>query len=110
MVDSIFDGQVSATIHANTRYEWPIKIEAKLDTGADRSSIDLDLAKGLGYESVREVKIKNANGVQTRPCFLLNVEINGYVYEIEASGANRSNLNYPFLIGLADLREIYEEE
>lgn len=110
LVDSVLDGVTDVTVYSNTRYDWGITTTAKIDTGADRSSIDLKLAKALRLREIGEVRVRNANGNSVRPVYSLLIEINDLVYDIEVSAIDRSKLVYPILLGRLDLQEICEEE
>ena len=87
------------TIHARAPRKWRLKVRAKLDTGAARCSIDDQLARALGLEKVGEVTVKNAMGRQTRPLYNAMIRIGRYRFDIRISGADRSNLSTPMLIG-----------
>lgn len=110
LVDSVLSGKTRVTIYSNTRYEWGFTTNAKIDTGADRSSIDLKLAKALRLRKVGEVRVRSANGRTVRPVYAMLVEINDYVYDIEVSAIDRSKLAFPLILGRLDLQEICEEE
>lgn len=110
LVDSVLSGKTRVTIYSNTRYDWGFTTNAKIDTGADRSSIDLKLAKALRLRKIGEVRVRSANGRTVRPVYAMLVEINDYVYDIEVSAIDRSKLAYPLILGRLDLQEICEEE
>ena len=110
LVDSVLSGKTRVTIYSNTRYDWGFTTNAKIDTGADRSSIDLKLAKALRLRKVGEVRVRSANGRTVRPVYALLVEINDHVYDIEVSAIDRSKLAFPLILGRLDLQEICEEE
>jgi hypothetical protein len=110
LVDTILDGHTIVTLYSNTKYEWSFTTDAKIDTGADRSSIDIELAKALRLQKVDEVIVVNANGRTRRPVYLLTIEVNNIVYDIECNGVNRFRLNYPLILGMSNLREMCEEE
>lgn len=87
------------SVHGENGRKWSIKIKAKLDTGAKRSSIDIALARSLELEQIGEVTVRNAMGKQTRPLFKSRVRIGRKTYSVEITGADRSHLKCPMIIG-----------
>lgn len=81
-------------------------VEAKLDTGAFRTSIDINLAKELGIKvsSDRKVFIRSASGQKYRPLVNLTFELAGKKITSDASIVDRSHLNYPIIVGRKDLK------
>lgn len=80
------------------------KVKARIDTGATQSSIDLNLAKELGYTKyVGQVNVVSANGIKTRPLVEVNYELSGKKIKSVFTLADRKNLNYSVLIGRNDL-------
>lgn len=77
------------------------KIPAKIDTGAEKSSINLNLAKELGLTKdiwgIR--KIKSSNGEEYRPLVKSKIKIKNRLVPITFTITHRSNLKYPILIG-----------
>jgi alpha-L-glutamate ligase-like protein len=115
-----------------------LEVEAKIDTGAGFSSIDLDLARQLGFgETITEYEklnisyeeIKNTNkekrenlfknipdladtvivhsshGTTYRPMVKINILMNNIDIVAKASIIDRSNLNYPIIIGKINLKK-----
>jgi hypothetical protein len=103
---------------------WPVKLRAKLDTGAKTSSLhatDIQRFKRGGQDWVRfstedkknnaktkhvelpikrEVKIKShRNNAAVRPVVDIRFCLNGNVYQSEFSLVDRSHFNYPVLLG-----------
>ncbi len=72
---------------------------AKFDTGAKWSSIDKRLAKKLGVKVIKEKKVKSSLGKQKRMLVELKMEIYGRRFDVKATMADRSKLNYLFLVG-----------
>src|SRR3989344_3892643 len=86
------------------------KVEARIDTGALRSSIDRNLAEELGLLDESNILWKkryayrSAHGKQARPVIGLNIRLAGRKIKTSASVANRSRLSTPILIGRRDLQ------
>jgi len=86
------------------------KVEARIDTGALRSSIDRNLAEELGLLDESNILWKkryayrSAHGKQARPVIGLNIRLAGRKIKTSASVANRSRLSTPLLIGRRDLQ------
>ena len=104
--DWILDGERRIFIYANTTYAWAIGLRSKIDTGADTSSIDDMLAKALGLEVIGSVNIRNANGKDKRTLYRASVKFDGEVYNISLTGSDRSELEFPIIIGRDLLQEI----
>jgi alpha-L-glutamate ligase-like protein len=81
-------------------------IDAKLDTGAFRTSIDKELVEQLQIPIFpdRKVFIKSASGQNYRPLINLTFEISGKKIITDASVVDRSDLSYPLIIGRKDLK------
>jgi len=77
------------------------KILAKVDTGAEKSSIHLDLAKKIGL--TKEIwgikKIKSSNGEEYRPLVKSKIKIGNRKLPVIFTITKRSELKYPILIG-----------
>lgn len=85
-------------------YNGNRKIKARIDTGATQSSIDLNLAKELGYNKhIGQVNVVSANGIKTRPLVEISYELSGKKIKSMFTLADRKNLNYSILIGRNDL-------
>lgn len=90
-------------VHSNEGVAHQI-VRARIDTGATQSSIDMDLAKKLGYTKyVGKVNVISANGIKTRPLIEVSYELSGKKIKSVFTLADRSNLNFSVLIGRADL-------
>ncbi len=119
-----------------------MEIDAKIDTGADSTSIDTELAKKLGFEDAlhffenipksnstdrktlkqisdeydtKYVKAHpdiqsisftySASGVSMRPKVEITFTMNSVKIRTKTSIIDRSNLEYPVIIGRKDLRK-----
>jgi hypothetical protein len=79
---------------------------AKVDTGADSSSIDESLLKSLGEKEVIEHKyIRSALGRHKRPTVFLEIELRGKTYKQKFTVSNRQNMNFKILIGCDILKK-----
>ena len=112
LVDYIEDGIMPITLW--THHNWLVTIEAKIDTGADRSSLDIGLIEALEFKPTKvKQRVRSASGVSTRKLYRASFHMNEQHQELIVSGADRSNMRYPMIIGHEDflnLCEIEEEE
>ncbi len=77
-------------------------VKAKSDTGARRTSVDLELAARLGTGSIKDtVTVRSGTSKQSnaRPIVDLTIAINGQTHSIEANVQDRSHMNYQLLLG-----------
>ena len=82
-----------------------LTLEAKLDTGAYRSSIDSQLVEDLGIPlSETKVFVQSASGRSFRKTVKLTFEIAGKKITTLASVVNRSHLKYQMIVGRIDLK------
>lgn len=73
---------------------------AKIDTGADSSSVDTSIAQALGEKPVLSHKyIKSALGRDLRPIISIDLEIHGMKCNENFTISDRKNLRYKILIG-----------
>ncbi len=83
--------------------------QARVDTGALRTSIDKRLAESLGLLSEENVlwrrrfAYRSAGGKQSRPVIALTISIKGRKVKTSASVANRSSMSTPILLGRNDI-------
>lgn len=84
-----------------------VKVKAKLDTGAWRSSISEDLAEELGLLAEDNIlwtkKVRSAVGKEKRPVINITFWLKGRKIETSASVADRSRLRKKFIVGRRDL-------
>lgn len=124
---------------------WGVHVEAKLDTGALTSSLhatdietfekdgdtwvrfttriedernDETSTKDFELPLYRTLRVTGAGGSDERPVVLLKICMNDTVYEEQFSLRDRSNMNYPMLLGrrtiqhlgLIDVEETFKHE
>jgi len=83
-------------------------VDAKLDTGAFRTSLDEDLARELDIPILpKKIFIQSASGQQYRPAVKIVYVLAGRRISTVATIAKRSHLTYPIIIGRRDLRGFY---
>ncbi len=76
------------------------EIDARIDTGAQISSIDMKLATELKLGPVtRTKKIRSANGSMVRPILEIEITIEGQNIREEFTLSNREHMTFPVLIG-----------
>jgi|TARA_B100001094_G_scaffold266663_1_gene269632 hypothetical protein len=81
---------------------WVVNVEARLDTGATRSSIDEGFVSLLRLdELVNEdaIKVRSANGSQKRDTVVLVIIEEDEEIELEVSITNRGHMGYPVILG-----------
>ena len=82
------------------------EVLAKIDTGADRCSLDMTLAKELNISKViKTMKIKSSHGRVIRPVVEATLEIKDRKFKVKFNLADRSHLKYPVLIGKSILKK-----
>ncbi|MFW6231250.1 MAG: RimK/LysX family protein [Nanoarchaeota archaeon] len=89
--------------------EGPAKskqVNARIDTGAHTSSIDVKLAAELNLGPIIETKnVRSASGVGLRPLIKAKLTIHGKTLESEFTIANRDHMKYSVLVGRNILRK-----
>ena len=81
---------------------WVVTVEARLDTGASRSSIDegfLALLRLDDFIVEDAIKVKSANGVTRRDTVVLVIIEGEEEVELEVSIADRAHMGYPVILG-----------
>lgn len=78
----------------------PIEIVARIDTGAQNSSIDQALAAELRLGPIiKSKKIKQSSGITVRPVIETEVSLQGKRITAEFTISNREHMKYQALIG-----------
>ena len=100
MTDNLVLGLVETItiFKKNNKKEY---VEARIDTGATKNSIDFKFVidHGLG-PILRNTIVKSAHGSRHRPIVALDIEIAGKkIFKTEFTLADRSNMKYKALIG-----------
>jgi len=89
--------------------KWPhVLVSAKVDTGADRTSIHEDLCIALGWEIVGSTVIRNSSGRAVRNKYLATFTFGDIEFITEVNGTNRSKMSHPMLLGRDIMTEIVE--
>lgn len=85
------------TVHGE---EEERRVVARIDSGAEVSSIDTSLAADLKLGPIEAVKtMRSANGKKVRPALHATVKLLGKEFTELFTIADRSNMTYPVLIG-----------
>lgn len=93
-------GFVEDVVVSGTRGSQTVR--AKSDTGADRTSIDAQLAADVGTGPIRDVvrvKSGTAKKARSRPLVDVVVGVGGRQHTVTASVEDRSHMSYPLLLG-----------
>jgi alpha-L-glutamate ligase-like protein len=100
--------KIFETVELLDRNKKRIEIEAKIDTGAFRTSIDRDLAKKLGLLKKSNVlwttHYESSLGKENRPVIGLTLWLGGKKLITTASVARRKDLRKKIIIGRRDLK------
>jgi len=84
---------------------WKVTM-ARVDTGAEISSMDRKLARHLKLRPTGKFKtIKSASGITKRPLLRARIKIRNQEYDTEVTIADRSKLRYQVLIGQNTLKQ-----
>lgn len=95
-------------VQVMTKKKIELELEAKIDTGAYRTSIDKNLAEALGLEAVPgKVYVKSASGENTRDVVKMTFVLGGRKISSIASVTDRSGMKYPMIVGRRDLQGFY---
>ena len=77
------------------------EVKAKIDTGADRSSVDLELAAKVGLGPItRTVKVRSSLARRkTRIVAEAKIVLQDQTFDIPVSLGDRSQMNYDIIVG-----------
>lgn len=82
------------------------EVTARIDTGAEYSSIDKELAERLKLGPVvRTILIKSASGKTRRPVVEAKINIKGKILQSKLNIADRKHMKYKVLIGQDILKQ-----
>jgi hypothetical protein len=77
-----------------------LKVLARIDTGATKSSIDMGLARKLGLGPVVKYKmVRSATGRAERALIIARIRISGRTFKVFFTLADRKHMKYAVLIG-----------
>lgn len=77
-----------------------VEVKAKIDSGADRSSICNSLIGKLTLiPTGKKRTIRSSTGTERRALYSAEIEIKNKKFKIEFTAAKREHLNYSVLIG-----------
>lgn len=85
-----------------------VTVDAKVDTGAKRTSLDEAFAEALGIEpNGRTVRVRSASSKdrQRRKLAEVPLQVGGKAFRIDASLVDRNHMAYPVIIGRDILSE-----
>lgn len=95
-------------IKIRTKNRKKVRVLAKVDTGAWRTSINRDVAEKLGLLGPENVlwtkRVRSAMGTEERPIVSLTFWLAGRKVQTPVSIASRNSLRYPVIIGRKDLK------
>ncbi|MFH1506575.1 MAG: RimK/LysX family protein, partial [archaeon] len=99
MQDKIVIG-LTEQVKINNKNDEEEELIARIDTGATKSSIDLNLASKLKLGPIIKSKmVKSAHGNRLRPIIEAEIEIKGKKINSEFTLADRSHMKYKILVG-----------
>lgn len=78
------------------------KVSARMDTGADRTAVDSQLAKKLGLgPTIRMIRIRAASleDPHKRPLVRAKITLHGEKFRRKIGVVDRSDMNYPAIVG-----------
>lgn len=92
-------GKNEQVIINNPDNDKEVKVLAKIDTGADRTSIGTEIAESLDLESDRTVKVISSIGGEKRPIADVIIKLAGKNIKTAVSVADRSDLSRQMILG-----------
>ena len=84
------------------------EVTAKVDTGANRTSVDTNLAARVGLGPVMDtVKVRAASSAQAELRLLVEarIQLEGKEFRLPVSIADRADMKYPVILGMDILSE-----
>ena len=82
--------------------------KAKIDTGAKGNSICKTIVKEISLPYIeKKIWVKSSNGKQLRRMVEATIELKDKKFKTTFNVADRTNLNFPVLIGVQTLRNGY---
>ncbi|WP_226023554.1 RimK family alpha-L-glutamate ligase [Halomicrobium salinisoli] len=106
--ENVTIGYIEEVVVAGTRGHETVM--AKSDTGADRTSVDSEIAARIGTGPIKDiVRVKSGTSARgrSRPVVDLVIGIGGTQHTVSASIEDRSHMDYPLLLG-RDILEHYQ--
>ncbi len=83
-----------------------LRVSARIDTGATKSSVDADFAERLKLGPVvKHTMIKSAHGNKMRPVIKAKIKIQDKILITEFTIADRKHMRYKVLIGRNILKQ-----
>lgn len=85
------------------------EVEAKVDSGASTTSIDIGLAEKLGFEKEGTTQISSSNGVEERDVAFFKLSVKDVKCNIPVTVTDRSRVSCDLLLGRDALEGFYIE-
>ncbi len=105
-MSDIIIGVVEKVKITSTSNDKSTTVLARIDTGASRSSIGVNLAAELNLGPIKDqATVRNANGVTYRPVVEAVIELGGKKIKEQFTIANRNRMNYKVLVGRNVLKQ-----
>jgi len=107
--ENVSVGYIEEVIVSGTRGSETVL--AKSDTGATRTSIDTELAAGIGTGPIKDivrVKSRASKSGRSRPVVDIVVGVGGTQHTVTASIEDRDHMDYPLLLGRDILKKHYQ--
>lgn len=76
------------------------EVTARIDTGATKSSVDMDIAGQLELGPIKRTKlVRSASGKKRRAIISVKIKLDNKLLEGDFTIAERKHMTYPVLIG-----------